>query len=815
MDETEKISATVPRTELPSDAVPIVATRNLVLFPGIVLPVALGREESIAAAQEAVRTGRKIGLVLQRDPSVEKPGPNDLYEVGVLASVVRYVTGQDGTHHLVAQGESRFRIRELVREAPFLAARIDTLPDAGAGPEIEARLDALKQRAMEALALLPQVPADLARTVQSVDSAGQLADLIVSFMDVKPSDKQEILEAADLKERLDKVLRMLAHRVEVLKITRDISKQTQEALGERQREAVLREQLHQLQKELGDTDDSSSDVEELEKAIAGAGMPQEVEEHTRKELKRLQRMNEASPEYGMTRNYLDWVVALPWGKLDNENIDIEHAREVLDEDHYGLDKVKRRILEYLAVRKLNPEGRSPILCFVGPPGVGKTSLGQSIARALGLKFQRASLGGVHDEAEIRGHRRTYIGALPGNIIQGLRKAGTRNPVFMLDEIDKVNASHQGDPASALLEVLDPEQNTTFRDNYIAQPFDLSKVLFVATANVLETIPGPLRDRMEIIQLTGYTQDEKLQIAKRYLVQRQRKANGLTDEQVTVTDDALAKLIGEYTRESGVRNLEREIGSLLRSAAVRIAEGKDKTVTFDADDVTKVLGPSRFENEVAQRTAVPGVATGLAWTPVGGDILFVESARMPGSGKLILTGQLGDVMKESAQAALSLVKAQATELGIDPKLFDNSDIHVHVPAGAIPKDGPSAGVAMFTSLASLFKGKPVRADVAMTGEISLRGLVLPIGGVKEKTIAAARAGIKKVILPARNRRDLEDIPQSTRAMLEFVWVERASEALAVALGEPVGSFDEDKDWAAAGDVRPPKPNRNGQTERSVA
>jgi ATP-dependent Lon protease len=814
MDDTEKMSAT-PRIELPplpADAVPIVATRNLVLFPGIVLPVALGREESITAAQEAVRTGRKIGLLLQRDPGVEKPSATDLYEVGVLASVVRYVTGPDGSHHMVCQGESRFRMLQIVRDTPFLAARIEALADTDTGSsEIEARLDALKQRAMEALSLLPQVPADLARTVQSVESAGQLADLIVSFMDVKASEKQEVLESINLKERLDKVLRMLAHRVEVLKITRDISKQTQEALGERQREAVLREQLHQLQKELGESDEAASDNAELEKAIADAGMPAEVEEHARKELKRLQRMNEASPEYGMTRSYLDWLVALPWNKFDKENIDIEHAREVLDEDHYGLEKVKRRILEYLAVRKLNPQGRSPILCFVGPPGVGKTSLGQSIARALGLKFVRASLGGLHDEAEIRGHRRTYIGALPGNIIQGLRKAGTRNPVFMLDEIDKLNASHQGDPSSAMLEVLDPEQNTTFRDNYIAQPFDLSKVLFVATANVLETIPGPLRDRMEIIQLTGYTQDEKLQIAKRYLVQRQLKANGLTGEQVTITDEALSKLIGEYTRESGVRNLEREIGSLLRNAAVRIAEGKDKTVTFDAGDVAKVLGPSRFENEVAQRTAVPGVATGLAWTPVGGDILFVESARMPGSGKLILTGQLGDVMKESAQAALSLVKAQATELGIDPKLFDNSDIHVHVPAGAIPKDGPSAGVAMFTSLASLLKGKPVRADVAMTGEISLRGLVLPIGGVKEKTIAAARAGIKKVILPARNRRDLEDIPQSTRSMLEFVWVERVQEALEVALGEPVGSLDK------GGERQPSqKPNRNGQAEqRSVA
>jgi ATP-dependent Lon protease len=785
MADTEQANST-PRIELPplpEDAVPIVPMRNVVLFPGIVLPVTLGREESIAAAQDAVRSGRKIGLLLQRDPSIEKPSPTDLHEIGVLASVVRYVTGPDGTHHLVCQGESRFRLVQVVRETPFLAARIATIPESSVtGPDVEARLDVLKQRAAEALALLPQVPTELARSIQAIDSAGQLADLVVSFMDVKPAEKQEILETIDLKERLDKVMKLLAHRVEVLKITRDITQQTQAALGERQREAVLREQLHQLQKELGDTEGSDSELADLEKAIAQAGMPPEVEEHARKELGRLQRMNEASPEYGMVRSYLDWLVALPWGKTDPEDIDIERARRVLDEDHYGLEKVKRRILEYLAVRKLNPQGRSPILCFVGPPGVGKTSLGQSIARALGLKFVRASLGGVHDEAEIRGHRRTYIGALPGNIIQGLRKAGTRNPVFMLDEIDKLSASFQGDPASALLEVLDPEQNSTFRDNYIAQPFDLSRVLFIATANVLDTIPGPLRDRMEIIQLTGYTEEEKLQIAKRYLVERQLKANGLNASQVTISDPALMRLIHEYTRESGVRNLEREIGALLRHAAMRIAEGKVASVQFDAGDVPAVLGPTRFENELAQRTSVPGVATGLAWTPVGGDILFVESARMPGSSKLILTGQLGDVMKESAQAALSLVKAQAAELGIDPKLFDQSDIHVHVPAGAIPKDGPSAGVAMFISLASLLRRQSVRPDVAMTGEISLRGLVLPVGGIKEKTIAAARAGIRKVILPARNRRDLEDIPQSTRSLLEFVWVERVSEALEVALGD---------------------------------
>ena len=788
MAETE-IPASTPRIELPplpADAVPIVAMRNLVLFPGVVLPVTLGREESIAAAQEAVRTGRKVGLLLQRDPALDKPTAKDLYEVGVLATVVRYITAPDGAHHLICQGESRFRRLEVLRETPFLAARVESLAEpSGTGAEIEARMDFLKARALEALALLPQVPAELAQTIRGIESAGQLADLIVSFIDVRAEEKQELLETLALKDRLDKVVKLLAHRVEVLKITRDITEQTQAALGERQREAVLREQLHQLQKELGEGEAEEGDFSELDAAIGAARMPQEVEEQARKELKRLRRMSEASPEHGMVRTYLDWLVALPWGSADAEDIDIGRARGVLEEDHYGLEKVKRRILEYLAVRKLNPRGRSPILCFVGPPGVGKTSLGQSVARALGLKFVRASLGGVHDEAEIRGHRRTYIGALPGNIIQGLRKAATRNPVFMLDEIDKLSASFQGDPASALLEVLDPEQNSSFRDNYLGLPFDLSHVLFIATANVLETIPVPLRDRMEIIPLTGYTDEEKLQIARRYLVKRQLEANGLDPSRVEVSDEALMRIIHEYTREAGCRGLEREIGALLRQAAMRIAEGEEAKVRFEADDVPGVLGQPRFENEVAQRTSVPGVATGLAWTPVGGDILFIESARMSGAGKLILTGQLGDVMKESAQAALSLVKAQAGELGIDPKALDESDIHVHVPAGAIPKDGPSAGVAMFVSLASLLQGRAVRPDLAMTGEISLRGLVLPVGGIKEKTIAAARAGIRKVILPARNRRDLEDIPQSVRSALEFVWVERVSEALAVALAPSAG------------------------------
>ncbi|HET6520600.1 MAG TPA: endopeptidase La, partial [Geminicoccaceae bacterium] len=505
----------------------------------------------------------------------------------------------------------------------------------------------------------------------------------------------------------------------------------------------------------------------------------------RKELRRLERMPEGAAEHGMIRTYLDWLIELPWSRLTDDNIDIAEARRVLDEDHYDLDKIKRRILEYLAVRKLNPRGKSPILCFVGPPGVGKTSLGQSIARAMGRKFVRASLGGVHDESEIRGHRRTYIGSLPGNIIQGIRKAGTRNPVFMLDEMDKLGAGFHGDPSSALLEVLDPEQNGTFRDNYLAVPFDLSQVMFIGTANVLDAIPGPLRDRMEIIELPSYTEEEKVEIARRYLVRRQIEANGLKPEQAGITDEALHRIVREYTREAGARNLERQIGAVLRHAAVRIASGDAERVRIDAEDIPTILGAPRFESEVALRTSVPGVATGLAWTPVGGDILFIEATRPPGSGKLILTGQLGDVMKESAQAALSLVKSRARDLGVDPALFERSDIHVHVPAGAIPKDGPSAGVAMFTALVSLLTGRTVRSDTAMTGEISLRGLVLPVGGIKEKVVAAVAAGITRVLLPARNRRDFDDIPESAREKVEIVWVERVDEAIAAALGDDVG------------------------------
>jgi len=768
---------------LPADAVPIVPVRTVAVFPGAVVPLSIGREASIAAAQEAMRTGHKIAILAQRDPKADAPTGADLYRIGVLATIIRYVTVPDGSHHLVCQGEGRFRLTEMLLEAPFLAARIEQISEPTAtGPEIEARVTLLKERAIQALELLPQAPPELKAMIASIESASRLADVLMSFLDAPPEQKQLELETIDLKERLDLVLRLLAHRVEVLKITKDVGEQTQVALAERQREAVLREQLRQLQKELGEGEGvGEGELDELDKAITSSGLPAPVEEHARKELRRLRRLSEASPESAVTRTYLETLVALPWSRLDAEDIDIERARRVLDEDHFGLTKVKRRILEYLAVRKLNPQGRSPILCLVGPPGVGKTSLGQSIARALGLKFVRVSLGGLHDEAEIRGHRRTYVGALPGNIIQSLRKAGTRNPVCMLDEIDKLGASHRGDPSAALLEVLDPEQNSTFHDNYVDHPFDLSRVLFIATANMLDTIPLPLRDRMELIELTGYTEEEKLEIAKRYLVGRQLRANGVDAGQVGISDATLLRLIREYTREAGCRGLERQIGALVRAAAVQIAEGSRRSVAFDAKDLEEVLGPARFESEVASRTSVPGVATGLAWTPVGGDILFIESARLPGSGRLILTGQLGEVMKESAETAFSLVKSLASQLTIDARVFASSDIHVHVPAGAIPKDGPSAGVAMFVSLASLLTRAAVRPDVAMTGEISLRGLVLPVGGIKEKTIAAARAGIRRVILPARNRRDLEDIPASTRSLLEFVWVEHVEEALQAALG----------------------------------
>ncbi len=775
----EQVRSTPP---LPADALIIVPVRKMVLFPGMVAPITVGRPRSIAAAQEAVREQRQIGILMQRDAEAAEPAAIDMHRFGTVANIVRYITAPDGTHHVICQGQERFQVVEFLNGWPFFVARVLRIPDQEPrSTEIEARFVNLRGQAVEAVQLLPQAPEELVAAISSIPTAGALADFTAGTMDIAPEEKQEILETVDIGARIDKVSRLLAHRIEVLRLSQEIGRQTKAALDERQREVLLREQMAAIQKQLGEGDaGKSAEIAELSEAITKAKMPKEIEEQARRELRRLERMPEAAGEYGMVRTYLDWLIELPWDLPEDQPIDIKEARRILDQDHYGLDKIKRRIVEYLAVRKLAPQGKAPILCFVGPPGVGKTSLGQSIARAMNRKFVRVSLGGVHDEAEIRGHRRTYIGAMPGNIVQAIRKAGARNCVMMLDEIDKLGAGIQGDPSAALLEVLDPEQNNTFRDNYLGVPFDLSRVVFITTANMLDTIPGPLRDRMEIIALAGYTADEKLQIARRYLVRRQQEANGLTAGQVELDDDVLREIIQSYTREAGVRSLEREIGKALRHAAVRIAEGQSGPIRIGVADLTAILGPPQFENEVAMRTSVPGVATGLAWTPVGGDILFIEATRIPGSGKLILTGQLGDVMKESVQAALSIVKNRAAALDIDASKFEKSDIHVHVPAGAIPKDGPSAGVAMFMALVSLMTERTIRSDTAMTGEISLRGLVLPVGGIKEKIVAAARAGIRRVMLPARNRKDFEDIPEDVRKELEFVWLERVEEAVAAAL-----------------------------------
>jgi ATP-dependent Lon protease len=768
---------------IPNDALILIPVRNTVLFPGVVAPITIARPKSIAAAQQALREQRPVGILLQRNTEVDDPGPDDLYRICTVANIVRYITGQDDSHHVICQGVQRARILDFLPGTPFLTARVLHIPEpTPSSPEIEARFINLKRQAIEAIQLLPQAPPELVAVFQSTTSPAALADLTAAYLDIKPEQKQEILETMDLSLRIEKVSRYLAERLEVLRLTNEIGQQTKAVFDERQRQAILREQMATIQRELGEGDGKAQETAELTAAIAKAQMPPEAESQALKELRRYERMPEGAAEAGMVRSYLDWLIELPWALPPEKPIDIADARRILDEDHFGLEKIKKRIVEYLAVRKLAPHGKAPILCFVGPPGVGKTSLGQSIARAMNRPFVRVSLGGVHDEAEIRGHRRTYIGALPGNIIQSIKKAGARNCVMMLDEIDKMGRGIQGDPSSAMLEVLDPEQNSTFRDNYLGVPFDLSRVVFIATANMLDTIPGPLLDRMEIISLAGYTEDEKLEIARRYLVRRQLEANGLNPDQAEIEIDALKLIIKGYTREAGVRSLEREIGRALRYAAVQIAEGSASRVVIGEKDLTPILGPLRFEGEIAMRTSVPGVATGLAWTPVGGDILFIEATRIPGKGSLILTGQLGDVMRESAQAALTLVKSRAVQLGVDPTMFEKSDIHVHVPAGATPKDGPSAGVAMFTALASLLTNRTVRSDTAMTGEISLRGLVLPVGGIKEKVVAAAAAGLTRVMLPARNRRDFEDIPQGARDKLEFIWLERADDAIAQALEE---------------------------------
>ena len=783
-----------PAVVLPEDVVALVPMRNVVLFPQVMLPITVGRARSLAAVRQAVTAQTPLGIVLQKDASIDDPGLDQLCAVGTLASVVREVKAADGQIHAVCHGLQRFRLIEWVSGHPFLAARIERIEEpAQSSTEAEALGMQLRERAVEILSLLPGVPAELAHALQATRAPSHLADITASLMDVELAEKQMLLETLSTEERLRKVLQLLSHRIEVLRLSQEIGARTKEQLQDRERKFLLREQLKTIQKELGENGEHEPEIERLEQAIARSGMPAEIEAQVRKELQRLRRMAGGGAETGPLQTWIEWMTELPWRLSERPAMDLEAARRTLEADHFGLERVKRRILEFLAVKKLNPQGRAPILCFVGPPGVGKTSLGQSIERALQRPFVRVSLGGVHDEAEMRGHRRTYVGALPGHIVLGLRKAGARDCVMMLDEVDKMSASLQGDPSAALLEVLDPEQNSTFRDNYLGVPFDLSSVIFIATANLMDTVSAPVRDRMEVIELPGYTQEEKLEIAHRYLLQRQLQANGLQEDQCRIGDDALLALVSGHTREAGVRQLEREIARVMRHAAMRVAQGEAAAVEVHAQDLDEILGPARFEREAALRTSLPGVATGLAWTPVGGDILFIEATRVAGSGRLILTGQLGDVMKESAQAALTLVKSSAAELGIPLAAFDAIDVHLHVPAGAVPKDGPSAGVAMFVALASLFSNRTVRHDAAMTGEISLRGLVLPVGGIKEKVLAAQRAGLSLVLLPARNRKDLHDVPESTRAALRFEWLDTVQDAMRAGFGsgralQPRPSFD---------------------------
>ncbi|AEJ02665.1 anti-sigma H sporulation factor, LonB [Nitrosomonas sp. Is79A3] len=767
--------------ELPADVIALVPMRNVVLFPHVLMPITVGRIRSIATVEHALQSKASIGIVLQKDAAVDDPGIDALCSIGTIANVVRHVASDDGTHHAICQGIERFQIEEIIEGYPFLAARIKRIKEtAQVTTQAEALALQLRERAVEILSLLPGVPAELAHALQATRAPSDLADITASLLDTEVVEKQMLLETVDTEERLQKVLQILSRRIEVLRLSQEIGERTKEQMEDRERKYLLHEQLKAIQKELGEDGGNDQEIAQLNEAITKASMPSDIEAQARKELQRLQRMPSASSEYSMLHTYLEWMTELPWRLPEETPIDLNSARQILEADHFGLERIKQRIIEFLAVQKLKPQGRAPILCFVGPPGVGKTSLGQSIARALQRPFVRVSLGGVHDEAEMRGHRRTYIGAMPGNIVQGIRKASARNCVMMLDEIDKMSASIQGDPSAALLEVLDPEQNSTFRDNYLGVPFDLSRVIFIATANVIDNVSPPVRDRMEIIDLPGYTQEEKLQIALRYLVQRQSEANGLREEQCQLTSEALASIIADYTREAGVRQFEREIGRVMRHAALRIAEGEQQKVHIDAADLDAILGSKKYEHELALHTDLPGVATGLAWTPVGGDILFIEATRVNGSGRLILTGQLGDVMKESAQAALTLVKARASDLNIPASLFDGVDVHLHVPAGAIPKDGPSAGVAMFIALVSLFTNRPVCHDVAMTGEISLRGLVLPVGGIKEKILAAERAGLRTVLLPARNQKDLRDLPEATRTAMQFVLLETADDAIQVAL-----------------------------------
>jgi ATP-dependent Lon protease len=770
------------------DLLPVLPLRDTVTFPDTLTPLAVGQERSIQLVNDVLARDRQLVMVASKDPDAEAPGPAQLYRVGVVGTVARMLKVPDGTLRILVQGAQRVHIEEWESEDPYLVARISEEPDiVEEGAELTALMRNVQQTFSRIIDETPYLPEELQMAVANIDDPSALSHLIAGSLRIKTEEKQELLEERDVAKRLRRLSEILARELEVAAMGARIQSQVQSELDKSQREYLLREQLKAIQEELGERDPSEAEVDELREQLTAVGMPESVRKVSDRELSRLEKLPPAAAEHGVIRTYLEWIASLPWEVATEDNLDLEHAREQLDADHYDIERVKDRIIEFLAVRRLKPDARGSILCFVGPPGVGKTSLGRSIAAALERKFERISVGGMRDEAEIRGHRRTYIGAMPGVIVRALRDAGANNPVFMIDEIDKMGADYRGDPASAMLEVLDPEQNADFRDHYLDVPFDLSRVMFITTANTLDTVPGPLRDRMEVIQLAGYTEEEKLQIAKRYLVPRQIDRNGLKKSQVGFSDTGLKAIISDYTREAGVRNLEREIGGVCRKVARQVAEGKlEKKLSVTAPKVRELLGRPRFQPDVKRRTREAGVATGLAWTPVGGDVLFVEATSMPGNPahppRLIVTGQLGDVMRESAQAALSYVRGHARRFAPDlaDDYFATHDIHLHVPSGAIPKDGPSAGITMATALMSLVTGHPVRSDTAMTGEITLTGQVLPIGGLKEKSLAAQGLGIKRVIAPKRNEADLEDFPEVLCKELEFVWVDRVDEVFEAAL-----------------------------------
>ena len=765
---------------------PILALRNAVLFPGAVMPVVIGRGKSIKLLESlGDRRAAIVGVVAQKDKSIDNPKPDELYWAGCTGQLIKVLRNGAETYHVVIRGVDRFKINSIVQEDPYLSADVELLSEKDdADPQIQALVHSVRDTAIELVNMVPELPINAADLQENFEHPARLVYLLLTHLGVTVEEKVDVLQAPNLQEMLTKTLHLVIQQVEILRISQRINSEVKGDLNKSQREYVLRKQLKAIQKELGDLEGGEGDeLGELEERLMKVGLPEEAQKIATKELKRLRTIQAGSPEYTVARTYLEWYSDLPWSKMTEDNLDLKHAAQVLDDRHYGLEKIKTRIIEYLAVSKLKNDMRGPVLCLVGPPGVGKTSLGHSIAESLGRKFQRLSLGGVRDEAEIRGHRRTYIGAMPGKIIMAMKKAESRNPVMILDEVDKLTHDWRGDPTAALLEVLDPEQNHAFGDHYLDTPFDLSKILFIATANTTDTIPPPLLDRMEVIELSGYTHEEKFHIARRHLMPKQIKEHGIKPEQLILPDDVLDRVISHYTREAGVRNLERRMADIARNVAVGIARGDYETRTLTIDDLDEMLGHFAYEPETAMRTEAPGVATGMAWTRAGGDLLFIETSKMPGRGKLRLTGQLGDVMKESAQIALSLVEANAERLGIDRKMFEEWDIHIHFPAGATPKDGPSAGVTMYTALVSLLTGVRVRGDVSMTGEATLRGLVLPVGGIKDKVLAAMRGGIKKIILPVRNKKDLRDIPEQARAGVEFVFATRMDDVLEAALEVP--------------------------------